>query len=92
MQNHLNMVMKDMIGDMLYLTLCHANKRSYLPGKCEVVHGAPHASTHVGGILISSTAAPPKFSNYISNFFSVHLHGTSTVASALGKELVHPLK
>ena len=59
--------------------------RSFLPGKCEVVHGAPHASTHIGRVLISSTTAPPKFSHYVSNFFFVHLHGTSSVASTLEK-------
>ena len=45
-----------------------------VPGKSEVVHGAPHASTYVSGLLILCTAATPKFSHHISNFLFVHLH------------------
>lgn len=45
-----------------------------VPGKSEVVHGAPHASTNVSGLLILCTAATPKFSHHISNFLFVHLH------------------
>ena len=45
-----------------------------IPGKGEVVHGAPHASTYVSGLLIFCTATSPKFSHHIGNFLFVHLH------------------